>query len=226
MKKSFSERGSVLVLALLVTMLVLGIGLTVMWVATSGTKITGNLTRRQEALYAAEACIERAKTILASTTSFQDELLQDCCNTGDLADTKGRVLQSPNCGGSAFYNTGLYDGVAVKPTNWANVTYTSYIRNDPNEWEHCDGIPPPGETSESQDCDDTGGPETDAWRNTNDLDNRVIVRCEGRGRDGISVVAVEILVGAASEVSGMPCYTQEGGCGAQSDRSSEGSVEE
>ena len=68
------ESGSILVLTLLVTLVILAVGLTAMWLSSSGMKMSGNLTRRQEALYAAEAGMEHARSVLANTPIW-DNLL-------------------------------------------------------------------------------------------------------------------------------------------------------
>lgn len=53
------ERGAALVVALMATMLLSALGIALILTTTTETKITGNYTYSQEALYAADAAIER-----------------------------------------------------------------------------------------------------------------------------------------------------------------------
>ena len=53
------ERGAALVVALMATMLLSALGLALILTTTTETKITGNYTYGQEAMYAADAAIER-----------------------------------------------------------------------------------------------------------------------------------------------------------------------
>ena len=53
------ERGAALVVALMATMLLSALGLALILTTTTETKITGNYVHAQEALYAADAAIER-----------------------------------------------------------------------------------------------------------------------------------------------------------------------
>ena len=210
------QRGSVLVLALLVTMIILGIGLTVMWVASSATKVSGNLTRRQEAFNAAEAGIERARAVLFANASDWKPLLAGC-GTGSPpdSDTIGRILCDS---GSPILNTPLVPTSATPGTTGyetkdelKNVSYTVWIRNDwGSECDDLDGKP------SKVDCDFDGTEETNAKGQLSlavqDKNRRVIIRSRGIARDGISAVTLEVIISLPSAGgSATPSYNQAGG---------------
>ena len=52
-RRAAGEAGSVLVLTLLVCMILLGLGLTAMWLSTEGGKVSTNISRRGEAYFGA-----------------------------------------------------------------------------------------------------------------------------------------------------------------------------
>lgn len=217
------EHGSVLVLALLVTMLILGIGLTVMWVATTGTKVSSNLTRRQEALYSAETCLARTQKIFVDNLTSWQTLLN-----GNTAETipndptgKGNIILDPAAANvplvniPVFQNSSIGSDGGIQSLN--RVTYTAYARNDSSEWAFCDGVP----DGETLDCLGDGNNKDDEWRNLQDRDDRIIIRCEGRGQDGLSLVALEIIFQKPqAAAAGTPPYGGLGGnaAGANSQR--------
>jgi len=90
---SESQSGAILVVTMLATLVLLGLGLVVIWVGASQTRIGGNLNRRQEALYAAESGLSRARAVLAATASWTAHT-ETGCGGADSA-TKGRVLCDP-----------------------------------------------------------------------------------------------------------------------------------
>jgi hypothetical protein len=238
-----SERGSVLVLALLVTLIVLGIGLTVMWVASSGQKISGNITRRQEALYAAEAGVEYARTVLndPANANWTNTFLTvaSCGATRDYLDlteaaSYGRVL----CvSGTPIQDTPLISGantqsaLASTPGGQQAVDglkYTVWIRND---WAS-EGCVAASGTPSKIDCGDpgagtypngTGGEAGDIALMNNDRNGRVIIRSEGIARDRTSRVTVEVIVTRPGGLTTASEYTQAG-LNAQGSNSGKASV--
>jgi Tfp pilus assembly protein PilX len=194
-----NEAGSILVLALLVSLILLGAGLTIMWIASSGSKVAGNVTRRHEALTAAEAGLQRARAVLATLTGDDWNAVLKACHSKDDAPSttnpngKGYVLCDRTQGTPAIVDWPVLNaGSAVLTTpgaqNTGNMNYTLYIRNDE--------------------------PEAGATYSQTDSDHRVVVRSEGKARDGVSQVVVEaVLVRAtvtSTSVSTMPAYSQEG----------------
>ena len=222
-----SEQGSVLLLALLVTLIILGIGLTVMWVASSGSKMSGNITRRQEALYAAEAGIERGRKILFDNPDDWTPFLQGCSASRN-STTLGNILCTNGTSGTALQyervipassatetkvNT-LAGGIGLK-----NMNYTVWIRNDLAS-EGC--VQNPAKKSQ-WDCDSggldgtweikSGSPPSTAGTMV-DKNHRVMLRSEGVGRDGISIVTLEVIISRPGGLIPPTSYSQAGG-GAQ-----------
>lgn len=210
------EQGSVLLLALLVTLLILGIGLTAMWISTSGTKISSNLTRRQEALYAAETGLGRARALLRQYPGLWPTFLAGCSATMDDPTNKGMVLCEPGGTPVALQLTPVVAAGSITDTQnpgMTNVRYTIYVRNDPFEYQWCNGITEPGETADTGDCNgDSSADATDAnLRQFGDVDRRITVRVEGHGKDGLSQVAIEALISAGVTAAAAPGYAQKGG---------------
>src|SRR6187402_2072513 len=69
-----NERGAALVVALMATMLLSALGLALILTTTTETKITGNYTYSQEALYAADAAIERTVQDVLTVPDWNDML--------------------------------------------------------------------------------------------------------------------------------------------------------
>ena len=188
------EAGSVLVLTLFLTLVILGIGLMAMWMATSTTKVYGNLLRRQEAMQAARAGLAQARVILlglggsggVSAPNFSPALRGDYCMTPPTDDTarlaaiipgRGRVLCSGTMAsipGGPLENISVIDSasmtasVAVTNSDYPRkVTYTAYVRNDEDEYRWCDAHSDHGEGgADSGDCNQDG--------TKNDLADKVI----------------------------------------------------
>ena len=68
------ERGAALVVALMATMLLSALGLALILTTTTETKITGNYTHSQEALYAADGAIERTVQDVLTVPDWNDML--------------------------------------------------------------------------------------------------------------------------------------------------------
>ena len=157
------EHGSVLVLALLVSLLLVGVGLAAMWATSLNTNVSTTTTRRQEALLAAESGVERARSILARFTDF-DPILGNaggvgCSGTAYNSDI-GNVLCDAGIGMENVRLIQAGSQTAQENAVSEQITYTLYVRNDPAETTAV-GLGP-----------------------FNDEDLRVVVRSEGRARRG------------------------------------------
>jgi len=206
-----SESGSVLVLALLLSMFLVSVGIASLWLSSSGTRIAANLTRRQEAMYSAESGVGRAQMVLGNSGDWPTLLKGTAC--GATVDAlKGTVLCD---GATALVNApmvGPSSTTAGEAPSIPDMRYTIYVRNDTEEYSWCNGVVDPGETADDGDCTGDGSAESDDWRRTEDRDGRVIVRVEGSGRDQISYFGIEAtLVRGAGELTGEANYNQEGG---------------
>ncbi len=173
------EAGTALVLVLLVSLLLLALGLTAMWVSSSGVRVTANLARRQEALAAAEVGIERARSVLAGAGDW-NPLLGDAsssvlCATSPVTPRdvkKGNILCD---GGRPLKDIPVIESASsttAAAPELASYKYTVWIRNDPVET-----------AINSAEM----GPFLDR-------DRQVILVAEGQGRDGLSYVAIEVTV--------------------------------
>lgn len=183
------EAGSALVLAVLITVLLVGLGLSAMWLGSQGAHVTGSQLRRQEAIYAAEAGIERARAVLEIGTNWSTLLGTtsggNCGATLDDPAGKGNVL----CDGATpmeYAMPAAPQTAALAPVV-TRARYTLFVRNDPAE------------------AAQPGGRFVDT-------DRRVIVRSEGRGADGVSAVTIEamLLVGGGGGPGNVPDYSQAG----------------
>jgi Tfp pilus assembly protein PilX len=169
---SHSESGFVLVITVLVALVLLGGGLTAMWMASGQTKVGGHILRRQEALKAAEVGIERARAILTNMTDW-NTILGDSggvsCTSTPYSSTKGNVL----CDGVTplenvqVMKLGTSTLTALPET--ANLRYTVYVRNDPVEIA------------------------VDPTNNTfTDHDQQLVLISQGWAKDGLSSTAIEV----------------------------------
>lgn len=219
------EAGSVLVLALLVTLLILGVGLTAMYLSSSGMKVSGNITRRQEAMSATETGLERALMVLNNATDWSVLLAGTACTSPDhqvpvswprLESEKGAILCDAAAATPAIKDVQVIElataGYVTNLTNqeakaMENLRYTVYIRNDDVEVNVNMGT--------------LGiGP---AW--ITDDDKRVILRIEGTARDSLSFFAVEVSIVVPPPMSQDPCpYGQSGGCDGTNKNSGEGNI--
>jgi hypothetical protein len=199
-----------MVLALLITMIILGVGITVMWVSSSGMKVSGNITRRQEALYTAEAGIERARAIIGAFTGDYDTLLRGC-GTPEDDTVKGNVLCDPvsslKLSGISLIDSSTTSASEAAPALQANAKYTVWIRNDwmaecTTDASHASKV----------DCDQDGtvGSHDKSQAMYHDENRRIILRAEGIGRDGLSYVAVEVVLVGAGAATGAGQYNQLG----------------
>lgn len=189
-----------MVLTLLVTLVILAIGLTAMWLSSSGMKMSANLTRRQEALYAAEAGLEHARSVLAQTVSWSS-LLTGCGSAKDDTGTNGRgvvLCESPTLPLADYPIVKWSTKTPLKVAGVKNITYTVFIRNDAAE------------------AAATGNLYAD-------LDQRVVVRSEGTGRDGLSFFAIEAVLSQAAATPEEENYSQLGGS-AQNQNSQKGKM--
>jgi hypothetical protein len=211
--RSSSQSGSVLILAMLVTLVILGVGLTAMWIASSEMKISGNITRRQECLYGAESGLERARSILATSASTWATLLTTatCSATEDDytpgtpttgTGQKGKILCDDSSPPLPMENIPLFEGTTLTNPGLTNMTYTIWIRNDDAEQAANVLLSNPPEL---------------------DRDRRLVVHVEATGRDQLSFFAVEAVL-AAPVVAVDEDYMGQHGGNAQGTHSGQGYI--
>jgi hypothetical protein len=116
-----SEKGAALLIALMATLLLSALGLTLVLSTTSETMITGNFTNAQEALYAADAGVERVMDDLLTVPDWNNIL-------------KGTV-RSPFIDGSPSGTRTLPDGTTINLTHATNVVNCGKTTPDCSEPE-------------------------------------------------------------------------------------------
>ncbi len=206
MSERTSESGSVMILAMLVTMLILGIGITAMWISSSNMKVSGNLTRRQENVYTAEAGLEHARIVLLTSTFSWSELLTsiNCNATKDDIGGKGKVLCAGALPATPLEDIPIIQGSKVQGAGRANMAYTIWIRND--DVEAAANIV-------------AGIPEQQ------DNDGRLVARVGATGKDQLSYFALEVVLTAPVASGGVKeGYVGQLGGGAQGAHSGKGSI--
>lgn len=188
------QSGAVLIVVMMVMMGLLGLGLTAMWLTSGNLQIGATTSLRNQALYVAEAGIERARFELnqpgapidnwlsGSNPAFDDVPTAVNTATGlpngvgailtDLAGVPMRdVAYPPNSFGRGA-------GTAAAPTSATMGTYTVWIRNDTAE----------------------------ARRNQFLIDGNtaVVIRSRGLAPDGKTQVVLEVTMGPASAGGAAP----------------------
>jgi hypothetical protein len=149
-RSAHRERGAVLVIVMLVMMVLMGMGVTALWLASGNLNVAGSMNMRQQALYVAEAGLNRAIARLNDPAALNlDQLL---AGTGHPLDD---VPRSSNVGadgiplgiGAVLIDTGTpLAGVAFPPASFnrgagteaapvptSMGSYTVWIRNDQGE---------------------------------------------------------------------------------------------
>ena len=101
------ERGAALVVALMATMMLSALGLALILTTTTETKITGNYVHSQEAMYAADAAIER--------------MVQDVLTVPDWNNMLSGAQRSAFVDGAASGNRTLPNGAVINLTEATNM---------------------------------------------------------------------------------------------------------
>jgi hypothetical protein len=187
-----SERGAILLAVMMIMIVLLGLGMTGLFLTRSNVQMLSNTNLRNQALYVAEAGLERARDILTGPVAPDFTALLGgtghVANSGDeipttldtasgfpvgrgaiLTDTAGVPLSRVN------YPTSVDHGGAVPgnpngtPTDLMGA-YTVYIRND---------------TAESR-----------MGNFTTDTNKVVVIRSEALASDGRTSVVLEMTMGA------------------------------
>lgn len=242
--KQKNEKGSILVLTLMLTLVILGVGLMAMWMSSSSTKMSANLVRRGEAIEAAKAGLHQAKNLLVNILQapgdYQRVLLGQNCGslTPSGNDVALQEIQANSGKGRLLCMVGFIQtcanaqqcymqNVPVIPPNsqtiqqdkfgaddMSLVTFTAYVRNDEDEYRYCNTVREYGEANDNGNCDGTGGvnDQTDQiMRELLDVDARIILRVEARGKDGSSFAAIETIISGMSVASISNSMNQKGG---------------
>jgi hypothetical protein len=143
------DGGAVLLIVLLVMMTLLCLGVTTLWLSGGNTQISASMNLRAQALYCAQAGIERAKSYLNSgpTAAMNAFLSTALAGTGRALDNIPTGVDAdgqPNGLGAILIDgAGALDNVAYPPASFGRTgssggtptatrmgNYTVWVRND------------------------------------------------------------------------------------------------
>jgi hypothetical protein len=142
------ESGAVLLLVMMLMISLFGLGITALWLTSGNMQIGTNVNQRMQALYCAEAGLERARAILNATPAPNVTAL--LTGSGDAADNVPSTLDANGfpigVGAVLVDGTTVLKAIAFPPTSFNRVkgtasapvsatmgTYTVWIRNDTAE---------------------------------------------------------------------------------------------
>jgi hypothetical protein len=147
-----SDGGAVLLIVLLVMMTLLCLGVTSIWLTGGNLQISASMNLRSQALYCAQAGIERARAHLntapaSGPNAFLSALLGGTGRSQDNVPTGLDTNGQPNGIGAVLIDgTGALDAVPYPPASFARTSssngmptatqmgsYTVWIRNDTSE---------------------------------------------------------------------------------------------
>ena len=170
-----------LLVVLMVMLTLLGLGVTTMWLTNTNLQVGGTMNLRTQALYVAEAGLERARSILnAPVAPDLDLLLQGTGHSNDEVPTDVDASGYPNGVGAILLAGaaplsdvpfppaafGRSAGTAETPTASSMGNYTVWIRNDLAELRLADM--------------------------TTDTNDTVVIRSRGVASDGRTNVVLEV----------------------------------
>jgi hypothetical protein len=206
-----SERGAVLVVVLLVMMTLLGLGVMTLWLTSANLQVGSTVNMRTQALYVAEAGLERARGVLnASVAPNVPAMLAGATAPYDDVPTGVDASGYPNGVGAilregatplrnvafppnSFLRTG---GNADSPISATMGTYTVWVRNDQTEIR--------------------------LGMYTADVNQSVVIRSRGVASDGRTNVVLEVTMlptalvasgpGAGGGGSGDDCVAGKNAC--------------
>jgi hypothetical protein len=185
------DEGAVLLVVMMVLITLMGLGMTALWLTNGNLQMSANVNLRSNALYVAEAGIERARqilndpvppdvpTILAGTNPGNDRVPTMVDPVTGLPNGIGAVMVDQ--GGLPLLNVayppatfGRSVGTATAPTATTMGTYTVWIRND----------------------------NSDLRRGFfgSDTNNTVLVRSQGTSADGRTNVVLEVVMGPTPDI--------------------------
>ena len=185
------ERGAVLVLVMMLMISLFGLGVTALWLTSGNLQIGTNVNQRLQALYCAEAGIERARAIL-NTVPAPDvaALLKGAANADDNIPATLDANGFPVGVGAILFDgaTALNKvafppasfnrsaGTATAPVSATMGTYTVWIRNDTAECRQ--------------------------GKYLADGNGSVVIRSRGLAPDNLTTVVLEVAMGGTPTSSG------------------------
>jgi hypothetical protein len=190
------QRGAILLLVMMLMISLFGLGITALWLTSGNLQVGTNVNQRLQALYCAEAGIERARALLNSTpTPDVGALLTGSGNADDDVPTKLDANGIPvGVGAILIDGATVLDKVAFPPASFKRDkgtataplaatmgTYTVWIRNDT------------AECRQGQYLIDGNG--------------SVLIRARGLAPDNLTTVVIEVAMGGAPGGATTPATT-------------------
>lgn len=178
------EAGAVLLLVMMLMISLFGLGVTALWLTSGNLQIGTNVNQRMQALYCAEAGIERARSIL--NTVPPPDLAPLLTGTGNADDDVPSALDASGVpvgvGAILMSGTTALDkvafppaafkrdkGTATAPVSATMGTYTVWIRNDTAECRQ--------------------------GKYLADGNGSVVIRSRGLAPDNLTTVVLEVVMG-------------------------------
>jgi len=194
------DQGAVLLVVMMVMMGLLGLGMTALWLTTGNMRVGANVNLRANALYVAEAGIERAREYLNDPANAPDvtDLLDGCGLGFSLSNCTASPAPADDVPNQVDVDTGAPNGVGAIMYEGAGLLL--------------EGIPYPP-VNFVRDEGTQGAPVLSAsmgtytvWvRNdiaelrqglfTADTNNTIVVRSQGVASDGRTTVVLEVTLG-------------------------------
>jgi hypothetical protein len=180
------QSGAILLLVMMLMISLFGLGVTALWLTSGNLQVGTNVNQRMQALYCAEAGIERARSILNSNPGPDvAELLKGSGNADDdipsTLDANGNPVGvgAILLEGSTVLNKVAFPpasfkrdkGTATAPVSATMGTYTVWIRNDTAECRQ--------------------------GKYLADGNGSVMIRSRGLAPDNLTTVVLEVAMGGA-----------------------------
>ncbi len=193
------QRGAVLLIVLMLMVTLTGLGMMALWLTNGNLEVSGNINQRAQALYVAQAGVERARAILNATApTAVSGLLKATGNAED--DVPAGLDASGNpvgAGAILFDGTTALRNISYPPASFGRTagtvnaprslimgSYTVWVRNDTGECR--------------------------LGNYTTDANGTVVVRARGLGPDNRTTVILEAVMGplpGAPDAPGSATYS-------------------
>lgn len=178
------QRGAVLIVVLMLMVTLFGLGMAALWMTNGNLEVSGNINQRTQALYVAQAGLERARAVLNATApTAVSALLSASGNPEDDVPSSLDANGIPVGAGAILIDgTTPLRGIVYPPTSFGRTggtvnaprstvmgSYTVWVRND------------------------TGECRLGSY--TTDTNGTVVVRARGLGPDNRTTVIIEAVMG-------------------------------
>jgi hypothetical protein len=190
------RRGAVLLLVMMLMISLFGLGVTALWLTSGNLQVGANVNQRLQALYCAEAGIERARAILNNIPAPDiATLLKGTANASDDVPSKLDANGVPvGVGAILLDGTTILDKVAFPPASFKRDkgtatapvsatmgTYSVWIRNDTAECRQ--------------------------GKYLADANGSVMIRARGLAPDNLTTVVLEVAMGGVPGTGGSTTTT-------------------